>query len=128
MPWRWWKKADRQTTGDDGERVAARYLRARGFRILHKNFRLGHHELDLIARDGDTVVFVEVRTRTVADGVRPEETIGPVKQQRLRTAAAQYIARHGDGDTHYRFDVVAVVDTGDGAPEITHIPDAFPGG
>ena len=128
MMWSWpWKKADRQETGAWGEALAARHLRGAGLKILHKNFRIGHHEFDLIAQDGDTVVFVEVRTRTGEDGIAPEETIGPVKQGRLRAGAARYIARYGDGDTYYRFDVVAILALPGEKPEVHYFPNAFPG-
>jgi len=110
-----------------GEDAAARYLRRQRFKILARNVRLGRNELDIIARDGDTIVFVEVRTRASADPYRPEDSITPRKQRHLRTAAAWYMARNPDPESYYRFDVVAVILPEDGPPEITHYRDAFPG-
>lgn len=108
-----------------GEDAAYRHLKREGYRILARNVRLGRNEVDIIARKGDTVVFVEVRTRAAEDAVPPEDSIGPQKQARIKKAAALYIARHDDPGAYYRFDVVAVILPSKGPATLTHLVDAF---
>ena len=86
---------------------------------------LGKYEVDIIAQEGDTVAFVEVRSRSTRDGFLPEDSVGPRKQLHLRRAAQYYLSRHQDRNTYYRFGVVAVIFSGTGAPEITLYRDAF---
>lgn len=121
----WWRPRQPRQFWQRGEDAAADFLRRRGLKILERNVRLGRNEVDIIARDGDTVVFVEVRTRMTEDAVRPEETVGPVKQKHLRAAARWYLARHQQAETYYRFDVVAIILPEAGKPEISYFPDAF---
>src|SRR6185437_3918670 len=78
--------------GDRGERAAARYLRSKGLRIITRGYRTRLGEIDLIARDGDTLVFVEVKSRR--RGV-PAEAVTLAKQRRLTLAALQFLAEHG---------------------------------
>lgn len=94
--------------GQRGERVAARYLRRRGYRIVTRNFRAAGAEIDLVALDGPTLVFIEVKTRLAASAGAPEEAVGRRKQERLRRAAQIYGARHRAEDRPMRFDVVAI--------------------
>lgn len=122
----WWKR-DPKPLGRRGEDAAARFLKKQGYRILERNRYLGKNEIDIIAREGDTIAFVEVRTRKVLDGVPPIDTVGPRKQAHIRRAAERYIARHGDPETYYRFDVVSVILPDGGAPTITLYRDAFGG-
>lgn len=119
----WWP--ERLPLWRRGERAAAWHLRLRGYRILGRNLRFGHQELDILAKRGDTVVFVEVRTRASADPIPPEDSITPAKRRHLRAAARQYLARHESPDLYYRFDVIGVVMPPSGKTQITHIPDAF---
>lgn len=119
----WWRR--KQPLGAQGEALAARYLRWRGYRILHRNLKIGSYEIDLVAQKGDTVAFVEVKTRLYADAIRPEDNVGPVKQRHIRTAAKNYIARNFEEETYYRLDVIAIVWPEQGKPEVTHFPDAF---
>jgi len=120
-----WKPKRPRSLGERGEDAAAVYLRRKGYTILARNVRLGRNELDIVAQQGDTVVFVEVRTRAAADAVAPEDTIGPVKQAHLKAAAGRYIARHYDPDLYYRFDIVAIIFPEDAKAEITHLINAF---
>ena len=109
--------------GDRGERAAARFLRKRGMRILRRGYRTDHGEIDLIARDGDTLVFVEVKARRRG---QPAEAVTTEKQRRLTLAALHFLKRYGLLETRTRFDVVAILWPDDGAePEIEHIRDAF---
>lgn len=115
----------RHALGLRGERLAARYLRRRGLKILGRNVRCGKEEIDLIALDDDTVAFVEVRTRMSDDPIPPEDTVNHGKQQRLKRAAAWYKARHGRREWSYRYDIVAVVLAPGARPVIRHHADAF---
>ncbi len=92
--------------GDRGEREAARFLKRAGLRVLLRGYRTTQGEVDLIARDGDTVVFVEVKSRS--RGV-PAEAVTPEKQRRLTLAALHFLKRHELFDHPCRFDVVAIV-------------------
>ncbi len=109
--------------GDRGEQEAARFLRQQGLKILHRGYRTDHGEIDLIALEGDVVVFVEVKARR--RGV-PAEAVTPEKQRRLTLAALHFLKKHGLLDQRSRFDVVAIVWHDDGAPpQIEHIRSAF---
>jgi putative endonuclease len=96
----------RQQLGRDGESLAERFLRSRGYRILARNVRSPSGELDLIAEDGEVLVFVEVKARqTNAFGGTPY-AVDPKKQSRIVKQAAQYLARYRIHDRACRFDVV----------------------
>ena len=110
--------------GDRGERAAARFLRRRGMRVLTRGYRTRSGEIDLIARDGETLVFVEVKSRQW--GV-PAEAVDLGKQRRITNAAMQFLRKHRLLDVRCRFDIVAIVwPDGRGEPSIDHIADAFP--
>lgn len=110
--------------GDRGEREAARFLKKRGLRVLARGYRTARGEIDLIARERDTLVFVEVKTRRT--GV-PAEAVTSEKQRRLTLAALHFLKRHHLLECRSRFDVVAIVWPEDrGRPAIEHIRDAFP--
>ena len=114
----------RRWFGDRGERLAARHLRRAGMRIITRNNRTTQGEIDLIARDGNTVVFVEVKARRRGE---PAEAVTPEKQRRLTLAALHFLKRHRLLDRGGRFDVVAVVwPESRSAPRIEHFRDAFP--
>lgn len=96
--------------GDWGEAYTAAYLRRQGYAIVASQFRCRMGEIDLIARKDGVLCFVEVKTRTETEHGLPREFVGPKKQQRIRTAAAQYLARYGL-DCPVRFDVAEVCTT-----------------
>lgn len=121
----WWKRRPEGRLGPEGERAAARYLRWRGYAILARNLKCGPHEIDLLAKRGDTIAFVEVKTRLRSDGATPHDSVGEIKQQHIRNAARHYLASNQQPDLYYRFDVLSVVWPERGKPEITHFPDAF---
>jgi putative endonuclease len=106
-----------QVKGDDAENRAVVHLQMRGFVVLSRNARAGRGEIDVVARDGDIVVFVEVRRRTTR--LAALESVGPRKQRLLARSAAWWLARHAP-TARARFDVVVVV--GD---RIEHVVDAF---
>ncbi len=119
-----WMETSRYYKGKQGERAAAEYLSNSGIKILEKNFRCPLGEIDLIARDGKSIVFVEVRARQ-ADGIcSPEESIAMYKRRRLARAATWYLKQHGLLGSYARFDVVAVRWNGE-EPEINWIVNAF---
>ena len=111
--------------GPRGEHLAQRALRKAGYYILQTNAKLGRYEIDIIAREGDTVAFVEVKTRVELPGHLPEDNITPGKQRRISRAANLYIARNPDDNAYYRFDVVTVTIPKQGPPQITIYRDAF---
>lgn len=111
--------------GARGERVAARHLRRLGLRIITRNYRTPQGEVDLVAREGGTLVFVEVKTRRRGE---PAEAVTPEKRRRLTLAALAFLKRHRllNRDVPCRFDVVAVVwPDGRGRPRIDHERGAF---
>lgn len=110
--------------GDLGEDAAARYLAAKGVRVLERNWRFRQWELDLICRDGDTIVFVEVKTRGSGALGSPADGLGRKKQARLVKAASQYLSRNGLWDEPCRFDLAAVIDTGTSL-DVEHTENAF---
>ena len=115
----------RPTLGQRGENLAARHLRRLGFRILERNVRVGRYELDIIARERDTIAFVEVKTRRNEDTVSPVDNVGPEKRQHIRRAARRYIAEHKHPNMYYRFDIVSVVVPQEGKPSLTLYRNAF---
>jgi putative endonuclease len=109
--------------GERGERAAARYLRRKGMRIWLRGFRTRTGEIDLIARDGDTLVFIEVKSRRQGD---PAEAVTPEKQRRITSSALAFLHRYKLLDERCRFDVVAIVWPDDRQPpRIEHFPNAF---
>ena len=112
--------------GARGEKLAARYLRRRGFKILYRNFR-GRQggEIDLVCRDRDTLVFVEVKTRTREDFGRPLEAVGSQKQRRISLGALAWLRLLGNPDIFFRFDIVEVAIAEGAPPKIELIRNAF---
>jgi putative endonuclease len=109
--------------GDRGEQEAARFLRQRGLKVLLRGYRTDQGEIDLIALEGDVVVFVEVKARR--SGV-PAEAVTPEKQRRLTLAALHFLKKHRLLDQRSRFDIVGILWKDDGAsPQIDHIRGAF---
>ena len=117
-------KPKRDTLGDRGENAAARFLRGKGFTIITRNYRVDSGEVDIIARDGKTLVFVEVKTRQ-SDEPRPESQVNSEKMHQITKAAKVYISRYGYPRPPARFDVVAVIWPEGNAPVIRHTEHAF---
>ncbi len=114
------------TLGERGERAAARYLKRLGYKIVFSRHRQRYGEVDLIAVDGRTVVFVEVKTRRDASLGRPAEAVDAKRQGRMTRAALAFLKSHGLLEYASRFDVVEVVwPDGQKRPEIQHLPNAF---
>ena len=118
---------DRQRCGRDGEERAAVFLAARGFTIVARNVRAAAGEIDLVALDGDTLVFCEIRTRRSAGQGGALESVTPAKQRQVVRVAQHFLTRHPRLYAHpIRFDVVAI-DIRDDTAAITHVRDAFSG-
>jgi putative endonuclease len=98
----------RRETGILGEKLAAGFLQGRGYRIVETNYHCPEGEIDIVARHGDFLVFVEVRTKRSKQFGSPEESITPVKKERLRLVAARYREDHDDLPEQWRIDVVVV--------------------
>jgi putative endonuclease len=112
--------------GDRGERAAARFLRRQGFRILARQSSNRFGEIDLIALDGDTIVFVEVKTRRSGDAGHPTESVTLEKQSRMTRAALAFLKSRGLLEARARFDVVSVMwPAGSRKPQVDHYRDAF---
>ncbi|MHB8901210.1 MAG: YraN family protein [Thermoguttaceae bacterium] len=114
-----------RSLGERGEALAARHLRRLGLRIVGRRVRTGLGELDLVAVDGRTVVFVEVKTRQSDQHGHPAEAVDLAKQRRLTRLATAYLKRHGLLNHAARFDVVAVTWPDGVRPRIEHIRNAF---
>jgi putative endonuclease len=118
----WW----RRWFGSRSERVAARFLKNLGYRILVRNYSCPHGELDLIALDGKCIVFVEVRSTGTEDTARPAASVDEKKQQRLTKLALHFLAEHKLLGQAARFDVLAISwPAGKRQPTIEHFPSAF---
>lgn len=124
MVYRW--DVDHRTLGIEGEAAALRLLRRRGYRVLEQNFRCAIGEIDLIAEQAGTVVFIEVKARAQRQFGAPFDAISPHKQRRLARLATWYLVRRRWLDRPCRFDAVSVMVDLDGRVEsIEVLRDAF---
>ncbi len=115
--------AEHNLLGNKGEMLAARYLAGEGLAVLEYNWRSGHKEIDLIAKERNILVFVEVKTRRNENYGDVRDAVTPQKMRNIVKAAEAYIKKH-DIDTPIRFDIVTIVGDGE-RHEIEHIRDAF---
>lgn len=117
----------RRLLGDLGERHARRFLEAAGYEFLAANWRCAGGELDLVMRDGDEIVFVEVKTRHGEDMGRAEESVSPAQVRRLLTAADDFLGAHPVlGDPVWRLDTVAITLGTDGTVRrLSHLVNAL---
>jgi putative endonuclease len=116
---------DRRARGREAEDLAAAFLERRGLEILDRNHAIKQGEVDLVAREGDVLCFVEVRSRTSDAQGGPEETVSGAKARRVVAAATDWAARNGGADREIRFDVVAVTLLEGEPPRIEHFRGAF---
>ena len=115
----------RKAQGDAAEERACRHLEGSGFTIVERNFRTRGGEIDIVARKGDVLAFVEVRSRGDADFGTPEGSVTPAKRRRIVAAARQYLSKVPLSSwREARFDVIAIEGSGDAA-ELRHYPAAF---
>jgi len=113
-----------KATGDLGEEIARRYLARKGYRIVERNYRTRRGELDLIARQRDTLVIVEVKLRRNTTYGDPLDAVTPRKQRAIRLMAEEYLAERDPDYRELRFDVLGILLL-NGRPEIAHVEDAF---
>lgn len=120
----WFRKeeASNLRTGRIGERQAEKFLKKAGFKVIARNVHVGYDEIDLIARQGDTLIFVEVKTRKNEDFGRPAAAVNRAKRKRLSRAAMHFLKKRKLRPPYIRFDVVEVI--GD-QQDIRHIQNAF---
>jgi putative endonuclease len=114
-----------RSLGIKGEEIALRHLKKRKYRIVERGFRFLRGEIDIIAYDEKTLVFVEVKSRTGMEYGLPEESVTAGKQRQIRKIALGYLAARDLGDADCRFDVVSVLFGNDGSWTLTHYVDAF---
>ncbi|NOY63870.1 MAG: YraN family protein [Nitrospirae bacterium] len=114
----------RKKMGKEGERFAARFLKKNGYRILACNYRTALGEIDIIAKDGNQIVFIEVKTRKGDTCIAPEESVNWQKQQRIKRLALLYLKKHKLHDIPVRFDVIGLR-VKEGYYVVEHIKDAF---
>jgi putative endonuclease len=115
-----------ESLGHRGERAAAIFLKRQRYKILHRGYRILGGELDIVAVDGRTVVFVEVKTRVSHDAGHPSEAVDLHKQKQLTQLALAYLRRYRLLDCRARFDVIAITWPADRKrPTIEHIKNAF---
>ena len=114
-----------ETLGLAGETAAARFLKTRGYKILLRRYQSPYGEIDLVCRDGETLVFVEVKSRESAEHARPSDSIGSAKQLHISRSALDYLRRLHNPDVAARFDVVEIV-WAPPRPSFNLIQDAFP--
>lgn len=111
---------DFQITGTQGERRAREYLAGKGYALLAQNFRMRGAEIDLIAQDEETIVFIEVKTRSGAHSVPGREAVTAAKQRRICQGALYYLMKNGLMNRQARFDVIEIQ-----GERVTHIVNAF---
>ncbi len=110
--------------GNKGEDIASAYLEKKGYRIIERNYKTNTGEIDIIARDKETVVFIEVKTRADYSFGYPYEAVHYRKRQKLKSLALMYMKKIGK-EVPVRFDVLSIIQSCKGRFEIEHIKDAF---
>lgn len=111
--------------GKSGEEAAARYLEKKKFRIVKRNFRFLKGEIDIIAYDRQTLVFIEVKARKSNEFGPPEESVTPSKQRQIKRVAKGFLAKNNLHDVECRFDVISLSFNEKNGYQINHLQDAF---
>ena len=119
------KSNDNRTIGEQGEEIAVAYLQERRFTILERNFRCKGGEVDIVAKEGATFVFVEVKARRTLSFGLPQLAVTPFKQRQISKAALTWLAKRKQHDANARFDVIAIILRGENPPRVEHIANAF---
>ena len=115
--------SDKDSLGPRGEEIAADHLAGKGYRILHRNWKSGRHEIDLVAEINNTVVFVEVKTRSGDYDMLPRDLVSPKKQKIIILAAENYIRKYNI-NKNSRFDIIIIISK-DKTNRIEHIEEAY---
>ena len=117
---------NKRKIGTEGEMIASDFLKSNGLDILERNYRNRYGEIDLIAKDRDTLVFTEVKFRKDELAGHPIEAANVGKQRVIRNVAKHFMYNKGyDDDTYCRFDVIGIIANGEDEPDITWVRDAF---
>ena len=109
-----------------GEEAAEGLLKVNGLKLLTRNYRSDHGEIDLICRDGDCLVFIEVKTRSSEKWGSPASAVDRKKQKRISKTAVAYLQKLGNPELKFRFDIVEVLVDGNEIENIRHLVNAFP--
>lgn len=107
-----------------GEQIAASFLSDKGYFIVERDWHLGHRDIDIIAMDGDDIVFVEVKTRSTNAVMAPQQAVDTRKMRSIAMAASNYVRRHAITNP-VRYDVIAIVGTPETGARIEHLVNAF---
>jgi putative endonuclease len=111
--------------GARGEEAACAQLEASGYRILVRNYRCPHGEIDIIAQDGDVLVFVEVKSRTASRYGSPRDAVTPAKRRKLARTASHYLLAHMEAECAYRADIIEVGLLRGAVAAVRHLQGAF---
>jgi len=111
--------------GEEGEEAAADFLKSKGLKIIERNFRIRGGEIDIVAKDGSTICFTEVKTRRSSTYGTAQESVSFFKKNRLIKAGLFYVAKHNLTDTNVRFDVICVTFTAAGRPQMDWLQNVF---
>src|SRR6476469_73976 len=120
------RQAAHLRAGELGELAAKKHLKKNGLKFLAANYRTPRGELDLVFRDDDCLVFIEVKTRSSEDWVRPAAAVNKERRQRLSRAALDYLRLLRNPQVKLRFDIVEVLLQDGAVREIRHLPNTFP--
>ena len=127
LPWKKSSKSGHLRRGARGEKLACRFLKRSGYKILFRNFRgRSGGEIDVVCRDNDTLVFIEVKTRTREDFGRPFVAVDREKRKRISSGALAWLRMLDNPDILFRFDVVEVIVADNAKPRVELIRNAFP--
>jgi putative endonuclease len=118
-------KRNTQALGLRGEEIACAYLKKKKYVLVTRRFRMFRGEIDIIARDGPTLVFIEVKARADESFGRPEESVTPGKQRQIRRIAQGYLVENPLGDASCRFDVISILFADGDDYRLEHFVDAF---
>lgn len=116
---------NKKVTGDRGEDIAADFIKQNGFEIIKRNYRFGHGEIDIIAKQKEILVFIEVKTRKNLEFGPPELAVTKSKQRQIRKISEAYLVDNKITDMDCRIDVIAILLKKNLPPEINHIENAF---
>jgi putative endonuclease len=119
------EKKNKRKTGSEGEEIACEFISKLGYKIVERNYQFGHGEIDIIAKDGDTLVFIEVKYRKNLEYGPPELSITKGKQNLVKRTATAYLWEKEIKDEISRIDVIAILKLPGQKPQINHIINAF---
>ena len=114
----------KKISGKKGEDIATKFLEEKGYEVIARNYRIKRQEIDLVAKDKETYVFVEVKSRSSSDFGFPEDFVSPQQEGRIRNAATHFLAEEGIEAKFIRFDVISIL-VYEHEVEIEHFEDAF---